>query len=603
MRDTVPMRHLVGALCACAVAGLTLEVAEPAWGQCPPGAIGSCLSAHPTPGCSDPICCSTVCSVEPSCCAVAWDAACVDAANLLCQLCGSGSTGSCFTPHSTPACNDATCCASVCAADPYCCQVTWDTTCVLGATALCGGGTGTCGDPGAGSCTQPHPTPACSDATCCNAVCAVDPSCCSQSWDGFCVSVAAVACASDCVPACPPGAGDEGEPCGWPVNAPCISGQAGTGIVPLPLGQPVCGRISPLESGLDVDAFRVEVPDADGDGLARLAVSMSSSGASFVAVLPAPCTPIASATFHASVTGCLSGSASLCVPPGTWYLVVARGNFPVTAPADGDCGMLGFRYTLSAQVQDNCDDACGSGPSCLVPHDSPGCADGSCCAAVCALDPLCCNKSWDQLCVDRAFTECAGQAPENDDCYDAAEITGLTQVPFSVVGADATDLAPPGGCLSAGSGTLGPDVWFTLAGVEGPVELSTCTSGGFDTALIVYRDSCGGAAIACSDDDPLCPGNSLASSVEFVASCDDSYLVRIAGVGASAGAGTLVVRRPGSACSICPADLSDDGTVDGTDLSALLAAWGTGAADISGDGTVDGIDLSVMLAAWGPCQP
>jgi hypothetical protein len=146
-------------------------------------------------------------------------------------------------------------------------------------------------------------------------------------------------------------------------------------------------------------------------------------------------------------------------------------------------------------------------------------------------------------------------------------------------------------------------VWFSLSKVEGPVELTTCATGGFDTAIVVYRDGCDGTTVACSDDDALCPGNSLASTVEFTASCDETYLVRVAGVGASAGAGTLTVRQPGSPCSGCPADLSGDGTIDGTDLAALLAAWGSGTADISGDGTVDGIDLSVMLAAWGPCQP
>lgn len=365
----------------------------------------------------------------------------------------------------------------------------------------------------------------------------------------------------------------------------------------------MCGRIAPLESGIDIDAFKIEVPDGDGDGLARLTVNLTSSGTSFVAALQAPCVPLADATFHASVTGCLSGSASLCVPPGTWYLVVARGTFPTPSAPGGDCGMLGFRYTLSAQVLDNCEDACGSGPPCFVPHETPGCSDATCCATVCAVDPLCCNKSWDQLCVDRAFEDCESEVPENDDCSDALPIAGPAQVPFSVVGAQGTKLAPPPGCLVAGAGALGPDVWFALSGVRGAVELSTCAAVGFDTAIVVYRESCSGAAVACSDDDPLCPGNPLASTVEFVASCDETYLVRVAGVGASAGVGTLLVRGTATSCDACVADLSGDGVIDGTDLSALLAAWGSGAADISGDGTVDGIDLSVMLAGWGPCNP
>jgi hypothetical protein len=44
--------------------------------------------------------------------------------------------------------------------------------------------------------------------------------------------------------------------------------------------------------------------------------------------------------------------------------------------------------------------------------------------------------------------------------------------------------------------------------------------------------------------------------------------------------------------------------VDGADLGALLAAWGSCsacAADINGDGTVDGTDLGTLLASWGNC--
>ena len=53
----------------------------------------------------------------------------------------------------------------------------------------------------------------------------------------------------------------------------------------------------------------------------------------------------------------------------------------------------------------------------------------------------------------------------------------------------------------------------------------------------------------------------------------------------------------------CPADLNDDGSVDGNDLGSLLAGWGSagGAADLNGDGSVDGNDLGMLLAAWGPC--
>lgn len=47
-------------------------------------------------------------------------------------------------------------------------------------------------------------------------------------------------------------------------------------------------------------------------------------------------------------------------------------------------------------------------------------------------------------------------------------------------------------------------------------------------------------------------------------------------------------------------DLNGDGAVNGLDLTALLAAWGSagGTADINGDGVVNGLDLTALLAAW-----
>ncbi|MFM7261041.1 MAG: dockerin type I domain-containing protein [bacterium] len=55
----------------------------------------------------------------------------------------------------------------------------------------------------------------------------------------------------------------------------------------------------------------------------------------------------------------------------------------------------------------------------------------------------------------------------------------------------------------------------------------------------------------------------------------------------------------------CAGDVDGDGQVSGTDLAALLSAWGSSnaAADVNGSGTVDAEDLTVVLGAWGPCPP
>jgi len=48
-----------------------------------------------------------------------------------------------------------------------------------------------------------------------------------------------------------------------------------------------------------------------------------------------------------------------------------------------------------------------------------------------------------------------------------------------------------------------------------------------------------------------------------------------------------------------PADLNNDGTVNGADLALLLGNWGNpGTGDIDSSGVVDGADLAALLSAW-----
>jgi hypothetical protein len=60
------------------------------------------------------------------------------------------------------------------------------------------------------------------------------------------------------------------------------------------------------------------------------------------------------------------------------------------------------------------------------------------------------------------------------------------------------------------------------------------------------------------------------------------------------------------ALGCCPGDISRNGTVNGTDLAAVLAAWGSDGqtkfdCDIDDSGVVDGSDLAFVLAGWGAC--
>ena len=53
----------------------------------------------------------------------------------------------------------------------------------------------------------------------------------------------------------------------------------------------------------------------------------------------------------------------------------------------------------------------------------------------------------------------------------------------------------------------------------------------------------------------------------------------------------------------CPADLNQDGVVNGADVGLFLVVWGTddAAADLNQNNIVDGPDLGLLLAGWGIC--
>ena len=158
-------------------------------------------------------------------------------------------TGSCCVPNGSPGCNDAACEALICAADSFCCDTEWDQLCADAALneptcdglpgcptgmevcgndlaefgeacdgtdlsgqdciglGFAGGGTLDCAldctfdtsmcDAGGGDCCAPNGSPGCDDSGCETAICALDPFCCSNTWDQICADEAAMdpACA------------------------------------------------------------------------------------------------------------------------------------------------------------------------------------------------------------------------------------------------------------------------------------------------------------------------------------------------------------------------------------------------------------------------
>ena len=338
--------------------------------QCP--GTGACFdpSGNGGVGCQDEDCCNLVCNIDGFCCDSEWDNICATLAvdNCIVPTACIGSEELCFTPGSI-GCNNAACCAAVCEADPFCCDASWDGTCVGLALTVCdplidedgaccletgacadvatvsecaklGGvyqGEGTmcanvicpfpqCGLIGSGNCALSNITPGCSDQDCCNIVCNSDPFCCDVEWDETCVAGAVELCA--------------GPECGLG-NGSCFSGNGTTGCESRECCYLVCFT----------DAFCC---DTEWDEL------------------------------------CADNAAVVCTNTG--------------------CG----------------DDASGS---CYLANGTQGCDDPDCCYSVCVLDDFCCEAEWDATCVTLAESTCtfAGACcvPNGDGTFTCTEVPGI----------------------------------------------------------------------------------------------------------------------------------------------------------------------------------
>ena len=93
----------------------------------------------------------------------------------------------------------------ICFADPYCCNIGWDSACVSEVLSVCNSvicpsSQGTCahnlcvtGGPLSPSCDSPPVTPSCTAA-----ICGSFPSCCNSFWDDLCVSQVGFICGRGC---------------------------------------------------------------------------------------------------------------------------------------------------------------------------------------------------------------------------------------------------------------------------------------------------------------------------------------------------------------------------------------------------------------------
>ncbi|MBL9119270.1 MAG: trypsin-like peptidase domain-containing protein [Phycisphaerae bacterium] len=412
-------------------------------------------------------------------------------------------------------CTDATCCNTVCTLDPFCCNNSWDVFCVESAAANCPG----CGNPNGGSCYAEH-GPYCADESCCNNVCAFDPFCCDSSWDNLCVDEAFTECAG----------------CGDPSSGSCYAPHANTGCEDENCCLSVCND--------DTFCCDTEWDQLCADEAAKLCPGCGNPGAGdcFVADFTPYCNDAACCDYICSID-----------------------PFCCTNSWDNQCANEAVTF---------CTPQCGGvlEQSCFTPGTAY-CNDAACCEFVCNIDPFCCTNSWDGLCVNRAIIECVPQCggPYEQSCY------------------------------STGSPFCDDEACCNYVCSNDPF----CCSNQWDglcvnQALAECAPQCGAALMGpcnVAHNTPFCNDESCCNAVCAVDAfcCNnqwDSLCV--------SEAQTLC-----SACGPCPADFDGNGTVNAPDLAFLLGAWGTAAdcPDLDNSGQVNAPDLAILLGSWGPCAP
>lgn len=315
------------------------------------GNPGSCFEIHFNPGCADVECCEAVCAQDSYCCTNQWDETCTIIAGLTCEVPdGCPGVEPCFIAHDTPGCASDACCQLVCADESACCDSTWSDECASTALQLCELPSGC---PSPGTCGGAHGTPGCDDETCCAVVCSHNPGCCATSWTFEC----AVRAWSEC------------------------GGTCGSGGDCFALHGPGCQDVGCCSTICAADTFCCET-QWDQSCIDAALVSCAGIGA-------------------------CGGDESCVTPHGTAGCgdEVCCQSVCMLNPA---CCFEEWSTDCAQMAIDHCEsvNGCPGDGDCLEIHETPGCADASCCESVCEQDSFCCHHEWDEFCVANALVLC-----------------------------------------------------------------------------------------------------------------------------------------------------------------------------------------------------
>lgn len=295
--------------------------------------------------------------------------------------------------------------------------------------------------------------------------------------------------------------------------------------------------------------------------------------------------------------------------------------------------------------------ACGAGGGlCEEPHETPGCVRTLCCQAVCEFNPVCCEVSWDQSCVDAEDELCddyncpsagacdafhAGPGCENESCctflctFDAfccyaiwdevcaREAAALCGASPCSIGHDPSaielveicyeridegcnkvgDTATVVACGAKYESTISTEStrdtdWFRLDALGCRADLTITSE--FPLLALVLRGACEGPLqLVQSFEVPSCTARSVT-----LAGANDWLVIAAA-----------TNDRPFRSAFPCDVDDPDAPPPDPADPPERPSFFGLHyrvsfaqhlvPGDINGDGTVNGSDLASLLSGWG----
>ncbi len=405
-------------------------------------------------------------------------------------------------------------------------------------------------------CFSPHHSGFCDDATCCTAVCTIDPTCCEVVWDADCVATAVSQCVS-----------------------PLESGE---------VFDPWTGHQHALTKLGSWNATRLE---AQTNGLSLVTIHDAMENR-WLADRLGPWSPILWMGLNdLGAEGNWNWSSGAPVTFTAWNPGEPNGGTFENCVELQDSGgwndlpesVSGLGITERARTE------CGSGGSCFEAH-GPGCADESCCNAVCSFDPYCCDSGWDGVCVSEANGSCAPHVVAGPFIHPVTKHRYFLLSPAVWPEAEKKAMQLGGHLVTIDSAAENEWVRLNLGNAAiGPVSFYAGADDQLYEGAFFWQTGFEFPYAHWNSGEPNNAGGN-----------EDFLIVESTG-------GWNDVPLPVSAHAVveasCIGDLNGDGVVGGADLGDLLGSWGSRSAhaDLTVDGIVDAADLSVLLGAWGPC--